>query len=131
MSGSSRQICEGSAEFCLLTESDLTGGWEIEVSAGTLRYVADRMGVNPVDLRPCVVVELPDYPWAWKYQRWVAQNDVPGALSVMVVGSDNYRGQGRAASQAAAQQTYRSLVETGHPAPFFARIFPLRSDQSQ
>ena len=126
MSGSDRQLCEGAAEFRLITEADLTGGWNVEVSAGSLQYAADRMGVAPDDLLPCVVVELPDYPWAWKYQQWACQNYVDGALPVMVVGPEEYRGQGRAACQAAARETYRSIFETGRPAPFYARIFAIR-----
>ena len=125
MSDCSSQICEGGAEFRLLTEEDLSGGWEIDVSAGTLEYVAGRLGVAPSEIRPQVVVELPDYAWAWKYQRWASSRSDPRALGVMVVSAVDFRGQGETASLAAAQHTYRSLFETGLPAPFFARIFPL------
>ena len=58
------QLEAGSAEFQLLTAADLTGGWLLPVETKTLEYASQQMGVPSELLEPCVVVGLPDYPWA-------------------------------------------------------------------
>ena len=95
---------------------------------GYLEEVALRMEVRRVV--PATVVELPDYRWAWHYERWAraaaAEADRRGEqpLSVMVVSRGEFRNlptERQRADQAGA--VLHSLVETGRPLPLFARVF--------
>ena len=95
---------------------------------GYLEEVALRMEVRRVDT--ATVVELPDYRWAWHYERWarsaVAEAEQRGEqpLAVMVVSRDEFRNlptERQRADQAGAVAL--SLIGTGRPLPFFARVF--------
>ena len=126
MRAADNQLDVGSAEFQLLTAADLTGGWLLPVEAEALNYASQQMGVPPELLEPCVVVELPDYPWAWKYNRWAMAQYVEGALPVMVVDRDAFRGQDEAHRLSASLESLHSILVSGKPAPFYARIFVQR-----
>ena len=114
------------ADFQLLTTTDLTGGWLLPVPADTLEYASQQMGVPAELLEPCVVVELPDYPWAWKYNRWSQDQYTEGALPIMVVDRDTFRGGDEAQRLSASLTSLHSLLAYGKPAPYFARIFAVR-----
>ena len=123
MSGRPNQLIEGSADFAQLTEADLPEAWRGEVDAAAQRHAAQQMGLRAEQVCPCVVVELPDLPWAWKYQRWSQDVSVPGALPTMVVSLSEFRGGDNQGSQYFALECLSSLITTGKPAPFFCRIF--------
>ena len=93
MMGDDNWLGEGSASFQLLTTNDLPLAWLIPVSPGTLEYAALQMGLQPDKLQPLVVVELPDFPWVWKYQGWAQSQQVPDALPILVVSRSEFRGQ--------------------------------------
>ena len=126
MRGSDNQLVAGSAEFQLLTSDDLPAAWLIPVSTGALDYAALQMGLQPGMVEPRVVVELPDFPWAWKYHSRAQSQHVDGALPIMVVSNSEFRGQDEAARHAAAMESLRCLMDIGKLAPFFARIFDPR-----
>ena len=95
---------------------------------GYLEKVALRMAVRRVV--PTTVVELPDYPWAWHYERWsrtaAAEAEQRGerSLGVMVVSRSEFRKlptERQSADQAGA--VLHSLIETGRPLLLFARVF--------
>ena len=68
--------------------------------AETLADCAARMEVHSV--LPAVCVELPDFPWAWHYDRWARQPVCqPGRtrdpLPIVVVARESFRGLAEAA----------------------------------
>ena len=126
MSVPANRLDVDSADFRLCTTADLTGDWLLPVPAETLQYVSQQMGVPPELLEPCVVVELPDYPWAWKYNRWAMDQYQEGALAVMVVARDTFRGGDEAQRLSASLESLHSILAFGKPAPFYARIFAVR-----
>ena len=123
MSVRANQLIEGSADFAQLTEADLPEACRSEVDVAAQRHAARQMGLRLEQVSPCVVVELPDLPWAWKYQRWSQDVSVPGALPTMVVSLTEFRGGHDQSSREAALECLASLISTGKPAPFFCRIF--------
>ena len=120
------QLIEGSADFALLTEADLPEVWLQDVDEGFQRDAAEQMGLRFDQVCPCVVVEVPDLPWAWKYQQWSQDVSVPGALPIMVTSLSEFRGGHSWGSGDAVVDCFWSLVMSGKPAPFFARIFVRR-----
>ena len=125
-SGGPNQLLNGAAPFAQLKQSDLPAEWAAEVDAESRQHAAREMGLTADDVVPCVVVELPDLPWAWKYQQWAERADEPGVLPSMVVSTSAVRGGG-AESGRAAMEGLVSLVRTGRPAPFFACIYLQRA----
>ena len=123
MASRGNDLGEGTAEFRLLTTSDLPPAWLIPVSTGALDFAALQMGLPSGTVRAAVVVELPDFPWAWNYQVWAQSQQVPEALPTMVVSHTEFRGQEAAGRHAAASECLRSLLFSDKPAPFFARTF--------
>ena len=87
-----------------------------------MTYAALQLGASRV--MPQVVFELPDLACAWKYQRWAAQQNSSDSIPVMVVAWDQFRGEtSNEKRREAATPCLRSLMETGRPAPLFARVF--------
>ena len=117
------QLIEGSADFAQLTEDDLPKAWRSVGDADGRIHAAMQMGLRPEQVCPCVVVELPDLPWAWRYQRWSENEWVPGALPTMVVSLTQFRGGAEQSSREAALECLASLITKGKPAPFFCRIY--------
>ena len=123
MRGGDNRLVPDSADFHLLTTSDLPAAWLVSVSTSALDYAAHRMGLPPSSMEASVVVELPDFPWAWKYYRWAQSQHEAGALPLMLVGSSEFWGQDEASRHVAAVESLRCLLATGKPVPFFARVF--------
>ena len=123
MSARANQLIEGSADFAQLTVADLPEAWRCGVDAAAHCHAARQMGLRAEQVCPCVVVELPNLPWAWKYQRWSQDVSVPGALSTMVVSLTEFRGGHEQSSRDSVFECLASLISTGKPAPFFCRIY--------
>ena len=121
------RLATGSAAFGKLTEADLPESWQrtVPLENEHRQFAAREMGLPPGDLVAVVVVELPDLPWAWHYQRWCQQTAVGGGLPTMVVPSSEYRGfcDDPEAAHAAAIACLNSILTTGKPAAHFARVF--------
>ena len=112
--------------FQLLRQRDLPSEWLVEVSQGAIDYAAAQLQTRPELVAPRVAVELPDFPWAWAYQRWAeAQND-PEALAICITNWDDYRNLRQPERSEAVSACLRSFIEIGRPAPFFVRGFYLR-----
>ena len=95
--------------------------------AEALADCAARMGVHSV--LPAVCVELPDFLWAWHYNRW-AQQPVSqpcrtgDPLPVVVVAREDFRGLAdEGERRALSAQVLQSLLVKGRPLPLFSRVF--------
>jgi hypothetical protein len=126
--GPANRLGPATPAYSLLYAHDLPQEWLQPLGQDYLEEVAVRMEVRRVV--PTTVVELPDYRWAWHYERWAraaaAEADRRGEqpLSVMVVSRGEFRNlptERQRADQAGA--VLHSLVETGRPLPLFARVF--------
>ena len=118
----------GTAAYRLLTEEDLPTAWLEPISPEYLEEVAVRMEVRKVVAT--TLVELPDYPWAWHYERW-SRGAIEAAklrgekpLGVMLVSRSDFRAlPTEAARSEQAAEVLRSLLQTGRPLPLFSRTF--------
>ena len=118
----------GTAPYQLLTEGDLPTVWRAPVSPGCLEEAAVQMEVEKVVA--FTVVELPDYPWAWHYERW-SRGAIEAAklrgekpLCVMLVSRSSFRDLPTEADRSKqAAGVLRSLLQTGRPVPLFSRAF--------
>jgi hypothetical protein len=126
--GPSNRFGPATPAYSLLYAHDLPQEWLQPLGPDYLEEVALRMEVRRVV--PTTVVELPDYRWAWHYERWAraaaAEADWHGEqpLSVMVVDRGKFRNLPTDRQRAAQAGAVRhSLLETGRPLPFFARVF--------
>jgi hypothetical protein len=115
-------------QYSLLTEDDLPSEWLRPVDESCLQEMALQLGVRAVV--PTTAVELPDYPWAWHYERWSrtvideAHQRDEKPLCVMVVSRSDFRNlqtERQRTEQSAA--VLRSLIQTGRPLPLYSRIF--------
>ena len=93
--------------------------------AEALADYAAKMRVHSVI--PAVCVELPDFLWAWHYNRWAQQpvsqpcrTDDP--LPVVVVAREDFRGLAdEGERRALSAQVLQSLLVEGGPLPLFSR----------
>ena len=95
--------------------------------AEALADCAARMGVHSV--LPAVCVELPDFLWAWHYNRW-AQQPVSqpcrtgDPLPVVVVAREDFRALAdEGEREALSAQVLQSLKVKWKPLPLFLRTF--------
>ena len=125
MEAPANRLVRGAAKFAKLTEADLPEAWRngVPFENEARIYAARQMGRSPEQVEPIVVVELPDFPWAWKYQQWSQGETLADALPVMVVPNAEFRGLEAQASHLASVECLRSILVTGKPAPFFCRVF--------
>ena len=112
----------GAATFQLILRSELPPAWQVEVSEGARAHAARQLQAARVT--PEVALELPDVGWAWRYQRWANEQGDSASLPIIVVAWDEFRGEtSKEKRKEAAALCFRSLWETGKPAPLSARIF--------
>ena len=85
--------------------------------------------MQPHEIGTYLTVELPDFPWAWAYQRWhqetvheVRDGDPP--IVPMVVARESFRLPATPAEQAGLYRgVLRYLLEEGRPPPLWARVW--------
>ena len=112
----------GRKTFELWTENNIPAEWKVPPSAELLLHAARTFDIAERDVVSYLAVELPDYPWAWKYDAWVRRNSVPGALRVSITNRDEYRGLSDRYQRAEATiECLRALQQTDKPPPFFFR----------
>ena len=117
------------AEFVALKVSELPEVWLQPVPQEALEHAARKVDVPAANLQAYTVVELPDFPWAWRYEAWHRSKfgDDPSYVRVLLTARDNIRGEEDAtARRRVAADAFRALVETGKPPPFFSRVFAFR-----
>ena len=126
----------GTAGFTAWTAAELPAEWKRQVSQEALQHAANAYKVPVAKLVPWTAVELPDFPWAWQYTTWhrakYGENCGKDHLPVMVTARDSFRGEGAAARARISSDSLRAFLETGRPAPLFARIFAIKpSEENQ
>ena len=115
------------APFKRLLWDDLPEEWRAPVPAEALADCASRMGVPSVFAVVCV--ELPDFPWAWHYERWARQPvreacRAGDPLPIVVVARTDFRNPAEEAERRdLSAQVLRSLLVEGRPLPLFSRAF--------
>ena len=115
------------APFKRLLWDDLPEEWRAPVPAEALADCASRMGVPSVFAVVCV--ELPDFPWAWHYERWARQPvreacRAGDPLPIVVVARADFRNPAEEAERRdLSAQVLRSLLVEGKPLPLFSRAF--------
>ena len=117
------------AEFVAWKVSELPEVWLQPVTQEALEHAARELEVPAASLQPYTVVELPDFPWAWRYEAWHRSKfgDDPSYVRVLFTARDNFRGEEEAtARRRVAADALRALVETGKPPPLFSRVFACR-----
>ena len=120
----------GGVPFQLIKTSEIPADWHLPPRRETLEHVARVYGESPENIEPIVVVELPDYSWAWNYARWsrTDENQLPDAVPVVVTSRDDFRGLASEQSRRGlAVETLRCLVETGKPLPLFMHVWQTKS----
>ena len=103
--------------------------------AEALADCAARMGVHSV--LPAVCVELPDFPWAWHYDRWARQPvcqpcRTGDPLPVVVVARQDFRGLAdEGERRALSAQVLPSWLVEGKPLPLFSRASFIPSNKNK
>ena len=92
------------------------------------------MQVPASSIRSYVVVELPDFLWAWQYQAWHIQAseqedrlqrsaDSDAIVPIMLVARGEFRNDTPRTREALYRQCLRDLLTTGRPSPLWSRVW--------
>ena len=117
----------------LWRESELPEEWRRPCSREDRARAAANFGVPVSSIKSYVVVEMPDFPWSWRYQQWHnarldedTSEDKP--LGVMVVARGSFRNAPADEREALFRQSLQALLETGRPAPHWARVWAVHPE---
>ena len=121
--------------FCLWRESELPEEWKRPCSREDLARAAAELGVPASRIESYVVVEMPDFPWSWVYQRWHnarldADTSLDKPIFLMVVARESFRNAPPAEREVLFRQSLQALLDTGRPAPLWRRVWALRPERS-
>jgi hypothetical protein len=127
----------GAQPFRLWRESELPEEWKRprsreDLSEGYARAAAE-LGVPASRIQDYVVVEMPDFPWSWRYQHWhnarlEADTSSDKPVLLMVVARESFRNAPPAEREVLFRQSLQALLDTGRPAPFWSRVWALRPE---
>ena len=106
----------------------MEAAWRVPPPEQAIARIATSLGVQPHEMGTYLTVELPDFPWAWAYQRWhietvheVRDGDPP--IIPMVVARESFRGASSAQQAGLYRGVLRYLLEEGRPPPLWARCW--------
>ena len=106
--------------------SEVPPEWQTPCSAADIRRAARNLQVPESSIRSQVVVELPDFPWAWHYQAWHNQaseqghSDADAIVPIMLVSRSEFRNETQQ-----TQQCLRDMLTTGRPSPLWSRVWAI------
>jgi hypothetical protein len=121
--------------FTLWRESELPEEWSNRLSPlseGHARAAAE-FGVPASRIECYTVVEMPDFPWSWAYQRWhntmlESDTSLDKPVFIMVVARESFRDAPPAEREVLFRQSLRAILDTGRPAPLWSRVWSLRPE---
>ena len=123
----------GAHPFCLWRKSELPEEWSVRLSPLSEGYAraAAEFGVPVSQIEAHVVLEMPDVPWSWAYQRWhnamlEADTSLDKPIPVMVVAREDVRNASPTEREVRFRQSLRAILETGRPDPLWRRVWTLR-----
>ena len=128
----------GAQFFRLWRESELPEewrrSWSREDFSEAYARAAAELGVPESRIESYVVVEMPDFHWSWRYQRWhnaMLESDTSPdkPILLMVVARDSFLNAPPAEREVLFRQSLQALLDTGRPAPFWSRVWALRPEQ--
>lgn len=129
----------GAQPFRLWRESELPEEWKRPKSSEDwsegYAWAAAELGVPASRLQEHkVVVEMPDFPWSWKYQHWhnaiqEADTSSDKPVLLMVVARESFRNAPPAEREVLFRQSLQALLDTGRPAPLWSRVWALHPEK--
>ena len=124
----------GALPFCLWRESELPEEWKRPCSREDQARAAAELGVPASRIQSYVVVEMPDFPWSWRYQQWhnamlEADTSLDKPLCLMVVARESFRNAPPAEREVLFRQSLQALLDTGRPAPHWSRVWAVLPEQ--
>ena len=125
----------GAAPFRAWRWSEVPPEWQVPCSAADIRRAAEDMQVPESSIRSYVVVEVPDFLWAWRYQAWHSQasegsrTDTDAIVPIMLVSRSDFRNDTPRTQEALYRQCLRDLLTTGRPSPLWSRVWAIEPRQ--
>ena len=124
---------DGTAAFQAWRDSELPEEWRRPCEESDLHRAAANLAVPQASVFCQVVLELPDFPWAWKYQEWHRQlsdrecstgaSGGDKCVPIMLVARGEFRQADQAERERLFKQCLRAFLVDGKPPPFWAKVW--------